>query len=73
MDLEDLKNQKIQIKGKNGRLLIQQKTTLRNKAEIDNLKYLIYYTLLQIVYIDNLYSIYLILKKKYIRYLIRIY
>ena len=29
-----------------------------------NLKYLVYYTLLQIVYIDNLYNIHLILKKK---------
>ena len=38
-----------------------------------NLKHLVYYILLWIVCVDNLYNIHLILKKKLQRYLIRIY
>ena len=38
-----------------------------------NPKYLAYYILLQIAYIDNYYRIYKILKEKYKRYLTRIY
>ena len=34
-----------------------------NKPKV-NPKYLIHYILLQIVYVDNLYNIYLVLKKK---------
>ena len=39
------------------------KITEDNKLKI-NLKYLVYYTLLQMAYVYNLYNIYLILKKK---------
>jgi len=38
-----------------------------------NLKYLVYYTLLWIAYIDNYYNIYKILKEKNYKYLVRIY
>ena len=48
------------------------KITKDNKPKV-NLKYLIHYILLQIVYVDNLYNIYLTLKKKLQRYLIKIY
>ena len=48
------------------------KITKDNKLRV-NLKHLAHYILLQIVYIDNLYNIHLILKKKLQRYLIRIY
>ena len=41
----------------------QFKITKNNKFKI-NLKHLAHYTLLQIVYVDNLYNIYLIPKKK---------
>ena len=41
----------------------QFKITKDNKLKI-NLKHPIHYTLLQIAYVDNLYNIYLILKKK---------
>ena len=40
------------------------KVTKKNKLKVD-LKHLIYYILLWIVYIDNIYSIYLVSKKKY--------
>ena len=50
----------------------QFKITKDNKPRV-NLKYLVYYILLWIVYIDNLYNIHLALKKKQQRYLIRIY
>ena len=35
-----------------------------NKLKV-NLKYLVYYILLQIAYINNIFSIYLVPKKKY--------
>ena len=38
-----------------------------------NLKYLVYYILVQIIYIDNQYNIYKALKVKNKKYLIRIY
>jgi len=38
-----------------------------------NLKYLVYYILLWIVYIDNYYNIYKTLKKRNYKYLVRIY
>ena len=41
----------------------QFKITKDNKLRV-NLKYLAHYILLQIVYVDNLYNIYLIPKKK---------
>ena len=47
-------------------------TTEDNKPKV-NLKYLVYYTLLWIACIDDLYNIYLVLKKKQQRYLIRMY
>jgi len=43
-----------------------------NKLRV-NLKHLVYYTLLWIVYIDNYYNIYKVLKKKNYKYLVRIY
>ena len=50
----------------------QFKITEDNKPRI-NLKHLAYYTLLWIAYVDNLYNIHLILKKKLQRYLIRMH
>ena len=50
----------------------QFKITEDNKPKI-NLKYLIHYTLLWIVYVNNLYNIHLTPKKKLQRYLIRMY
>ena len=39
MNLEDLKkNQKTQTREKNSKLPFQQKTTLKNKVKIDNLR-----------------------------------
>ena len=38
-----------------------------------NLKYLAYYTLVQIIYVDNQYKIYKVLKVKNKKYLFRIY
>jgi len=38
-----------------------------------NLRHLAYYTLLWIIYIDNYYNIYKILKKKNYKYLVKIY
>ena len=76
MDLKDLENKKSADQRKKWQITIlvkdyskkwsrnrQFKTTEDNKLKI-NLKYLVHHTLLQIVCIDNLYNIYLILKKK---------
>jgi len=38
-----------------------------------NIKYLVYYILLWIVYIDNYYNIYKALKKKNYKYLVKMY
>jgi len=43
-----------------------------NKLRV-NLKYLVYYTLLWIVYVDNYCNIYKALKKKNYKYLVRMY
>jgi len=43
-----------------------------NKLRV-NLKHLAYYTLAWIIYINNYYNIYKILKKKNYKYLVRIY
>ena len=43
-----------------------------NKLRV-NLKHLVHYTLLQIVYIDNYYNIYKAPKVKNYKYLVRIY
>ena len=48
------------------------KITEDNELKID-LKHLVYYILLWIVCVDNLCNIYLVLKKKQQRYLIRMY
>ena len=50
----------------------QFKTTEDNKPRV-NLKHPAYHILLWIAYVDNLYNIHLILKKKQQRYLIRMY
>ena len=50
----------------------QFKITEDNKLKID-LKHPAHYILLWIAYVDNLCSIYIVLKKKSVRYLIRIY
>ena len=44
----------------------------KNKPRV-NLKYLIYYILVWIIYIDNQYNIYKALKAKNKKYLVRIY
>ena len=85
MDLKDLKEIKNLNQRKKQQITIpvknyskkqsrnrQFKITNKDKLYI-NLKHLIYYTLLQIAYIDNLYSIHIALQKKNARYLIRIY
>ena len=43
-----------------------------NKLRV-NLKYLVYYTLSWIVYVDNYYKIYKALKERNYKYLVRIY
>jgi len=43
-----------------------------NKLRV-NLKHLVHYTILWIVYIDNYYNIYKALKKKNYKYLVKIY
>jgi len=43
-----------------------------NKLRV-NLRHLVYYTLLWIIYVDNYYNIYKILKEKNYKYLVRIY
>ena len=48
------------------------KITKDNKPKVD-LKHLVHYILSWIVYIDDLYNIHFILKKKIQRYLIRMY
>ena len=76
MDLEDLKDKNAINQRKKWQITIlvkdyfkkwsrnrQFKITKNNKPKV-NLKYLVHYILLQIAYIDNLYNIHLILKKK---------
>ena len=43
-----------------------------NKLRV-NLRYLVHYILVQIIYINNYYNIYKVLKEKNYKYLIRIY
>jgi len=43
-----------------------------NKLKV-NLKHLVYYTLLWIIYMDNYYNIYKALKKKNYKYLVKMY
>ena len=53
---------------------LRQRFKLKNKDKPRvNLKYLAYYILVQIIYIDNQYNIYKALKAKNKKYLIRIY
>ena len=53
---------------------LRQRFKLKNKNKLRvNLKYLVYYILVQIIYIDNQYNIYKALKVKNKKYLIRIY
>ena len=54
--------------------LPRQRFKLKDKDKLRvNLKHLVYYILLQIVYIDNIYKIYKALKVKNKKYLVRIY
>ena len=53
---------------------LRQKFKLKDKDEPRvNLKHLVYYILVQIIYIDNQYNIYKALKVKNKKYLVRIY
>ena len=53
---------------------LRQRFKLKNKDKPRvNLKYLVYYILVQIIYIDNQYNIYKALKAKNKKYLVRIY
>ena len=53
---------------------LRQRFKLKDKDKLRvNLKYLVYYILVQIVYIDNQYNIYKALKAKNKKYLVRIY
>ena len=85
MDLKDLKELKYLNQRKKQQITIlvknyskkqsrnrQFKITNKDKPQV-NLKYLVYYTLSQIVYIDNLCSIYIVPKEKSARYLIKIH
>ena len=84
MDLDNLKEESINQRKKQQIIISVKdyskkwsrnrrfKITEDNKPKI-NLKYLVHYTLSQIAYVDNLYNIHLILKKKQQRYPIRMY
>ena len=53
---------------------LRQRFKLKDKNKLRvNLKYLAYYILVQIIYIDNQYNIYKALKVKNKKYLVRIY
>ena len=53
---------------------LRQRFKLKDKDKLRvNLKYLVYYILVQIIYIDNQYNIYRELKVKNKKYLVRIY
>jgi hypothetical protein len=55
------------------RLLYKRfKLKSKNKPRV-NLKHLVYYTLVWIIYIDNIYKTYKVLKVKNKKYLVRIY
>ena len=75
--LIDQRNNKRIIILVNNRLIfrsLRQRFKLKNKDKLRiNLKYLAYYILVQIIYIDNQYNIYKALKAKNKKYLIRIY
>ena len=54
--------------------LTRERFKLKNKDKLRvNLRHLAYYTLVQIIYIDNIYNIYRAPKDKYRKYPIRIY
>ena len=75
MDLDNLKEKSINQRKKQQITILAKeysikqtkynlfKITIEDKPKV-NLKHLAYYTLLWIAYIDNLYNIYLTLKKK---------
>ena len=69
-------NQRISILVKESLRLVTKRNIFKiqedNKLRV-NLKHLVYYTLLQIAYIDNYYNIYKALKKKNHKYPVRIY
>ena len=53
---------------------LRQRFKLKDKNKLRvNLKYLVYYILAQIIYIDNQYNIYKALRVKNQKYLVRIY
>ena len=53
---------------------LRQRFKLKDKDKPRvNLKHLVYYTLVQIIYIDNQYNIYKALKAKNKKYLVRMY
>ena len=75
--LVDQRNNQQVIVLANNRLIfrsLRQRFKLKeeNKPRV-NLKYLVYYILVQIIYIDNQYNIYKALKAKNKKYLVRIY
>ena len=84
MDLDDLKEESAGQRKKQQITILakdyfkkwsknrQFKIIKNNKPKV-NLKHLVHYILLQIAYVDNLYNIHLILKKKLQRYLIKMY
>ena len=84
MDLDDLKEESAGQRKKQQITILakdyfkkwsknrQFKIIKNNKPKV-NLKHLVHYILLQIAYVDNLYNIHLILKKKLQRYLIKIH
>ena len=53
---------------------LRQRFNLKEEDKLRvNLKHLVYYILVQIIYIDNQYNIYKVLKAKNKKYLVRIY
>ena len=74
--MDQRSNKRIAIPANKGLMFrsLRQKFKLRNKDKLRvNLKYLAYYILVQIIYIDNQYNIYKALKAKNKKYLVRIY
>jgi hypothetical protein len=54
--------------------LLRERFKLKGKDKLRvNLKHLVYYILAWIIYIDNIYKIYKVLKVKIKKYLVRIY
>ena len=74
--IDQRKNQQVSIPVKESLKLVIKRNIFKkeedNKPRV-NLKYLVYYTLLQIIYIDNYYKMHKAPKVRNYKYLVRIY